>query len=89
MSIILPKLESFIYLSGSGSGYGSVCGFRLRVPHSGFPPFPYALSQPIQRQTNFEEPKHVNFFSHGYAVARDARTVFLFYLSSHYHFYFL
>ena len=31
----------------------------------------------------------MNFFSHGRAVARDARTVFLFYLSSHYHFYFL
>ena len=48
MSIILPKLESLIYLSGSSS----VSGFRIRgsvfrIPDSGFriPAFPYAVGR--------------------------------------------
>ena len=37
-SIILPKLESLIYLSGSGS----VSGFRIRGSGFRIPAFPYA-----------------------------------------------
>ena len=53
MSIILPNLNhSFICLVAVPVPVmvpfaGSVCGFRI-------PDFPYALSQPLQRQTNFE-----------------------------------